>query len=49
MGPAALTRYGLIEASKAAPGAKFLVNADSAPNRPDEDDDPETVVTVRPK
>jgi hypothetical protein len=49
MGPAALTRYGLIEASKAAPGAKFLVNADSGPYRPDEDDDPDTVVTVQPK
>ena len=48
MGPAALTRYGLIEASKAAPDAKFLVNAGSGPYRPDEDDDPETVVTVRP-
>jgi hypothetical protein len=49
MGPAALTRYGLIEASKAAPDAKFLVNADSGPYRPDEDDDPDTVVTVQPK
>jgi hypothetical protein len=49
MGPAALTRYGLIEASKAAPDAKFLVNADSGPYRPDEDDAPDTVVTVQPK
>jgi len=45
----ALTRYGLIEASKAAPDAKFLVNAGSAPNHPDQDDDPDTVVTVGPK
>lgn len=49
MGPRALVRYGLVEASKAAPDAKFLVNADSGPYRPDEDDDPDTVVTVRPK
>jgi hypothetical protein len=49
MGPAAIVRCGLLEAKKAAPGAKFRVNANSAPYRPDDDDDHETVVTLQPK
>jgi hypothetical protein len=50
MGLRALIRYGLIEASKAAPNAKFLVNADGSSYDPGDDDDAaETVVTMQPK